>query len=70
MFFLCLSSLVFLGETGLVFSLCLLGGVGGDVVRLLDMEGDDVLFAGMAKFVTFNFGPFLSAERKKKKTLE
>jgi len=65
MFFLYLSSLVFLGETGLVFSLCLLGGVGGDVVRLLDMVVDKVLFAGMVKLVTFNFAPFLSVERKK-----
>ena len=65
MFFLYLSSLVFFGETGLVFSLCLLGGVGEDVVWLLDRVVVKVLFVGTVKLVTFNFGPFLSAERKK-----
>lgn len=67
MFSVYLSSLRFLGETGLVFSLWLLGGVGGDVVRLLAVVVDDVLFAEMVKFVTFNFGSFISAGRKKKK---
>ena len=48
--------------------MCLLGGVGGDVVMLVV---DDVLFAEMVKFETFRFGPFLSADRKKNnKTLE
>ena len=67
MFFVYLSSLLFLGKTGLVFWFWLLGGVGGDVVRLSDMVVDDVLFAEMVKFVAFVFGSFTSASRKKKK---
>lgn len=50
-----------------MFSLWLLGGVGGDVVRLLAVVVDDVLFAEMVKFVTFDFGSFISAGKKKKK---
>ena len=66
MFFLYLFSFLFLGEIALVFSLWLLGGVGGDVVMLLGMVVD-VFFAEMVWFVTFVFGSFTSADRKKKK---
>jgi len=60
-----LSSFLFLGKTGLVFSLWLVGGVGGDVVRLLGMMVDDVLFVVMVKF-----GSFRSAGRETKKKVK
>ena len=64
MFFVYLFSLLFLSELALVFSLWSLGGVGGDVVMLLGLVVD-VFFAEMVWFVTFVFGSFTSADRKK-----
>lgn len=67
MFLVYLFSLLFLGELTLEFSLWLLEGVGGDVVMLLGMVVDGVVFAEMVWFVTLVFSSFTSVGRKKKK---